>query len=96
MEASHRAEQGGICGGRGRPLDVALEILCVPDCPNLAPMLQRLQRVTDCPVTIREITTLAEAVANGMAGSPTLLVDGMDPFANGGGQEYGVVPHLPG
>ncbi|MGC4940014.1 alkylmercury lyase family protein [Kribbella sp. DT2] len=63
-----------------------LEILHVPDCPNLAPMLQRLAEVTDLPVTTRLIETDADAARYGMAGSPTLLIDGTDPFAadNGG------------
>jgi hypothetical protein len=60
-----------------------LEVLHVPDCPNLAPMLQRLSQVTDLPVTTREIRSDVEAAAAGMAGSPTLLIDGADPFATG-------------
>jgi hypothetical protein len=59
---------------------VNLTVLHVADCPNLAPMLQRLRQVTDLPVTIREITTDAGASADGMAGSPTLLINGIDPF----------------
>jgi hypothetical protein len=58
-----------------------LEVLHVPGCPNLAPLLERLRLVTDLPLTTREITTEAEAAGFGMAGSPTLLVDGRDPFA---------------
>ncbi|MGW6282713.1 hypothetical protein [Kribbella sp. NPDC055071] len=59
-----------------------LEVLHVPGCPNLAPLLDRLAKVTDLPVTTHEITTDAEALASGMTGSPTLLVDGTDPFAS--------------
>ncbi|OLS99349.1 alkylmercury lyase [Pseudonocardia sp. CNS-004] len=58
-----------------------LEVLHVPDCPNLPPLLERLQQITDLPVAAREIRTTAEAEAAGMAGSPTLLVDGRDPFS---------------
>ncbi len=58
-----------------------LEILHVPDCPNLAPLLDRLAQVTALPVTTRVIESDADAVRFGMAGSPTLLVDGVDPFA---------------
>jgi Alkylmercury lyase len=58
-----------------------LVVLHVPDCPNLPPMLARLAEVTTVPVRTREITTDAEAVAAGMRGSPTLLVNGRDPFA---------------
>lgn len=64
-----------------------LEVLHVPDCPNLPPLLQRLQQVTDLPVAAREIRTTAEAVAAGMAGSPTLLVNGRDPFGSADGSE---------
>ena len=38
-----------------------LEVLHVPDCPNLAPLLARLRAVTDLPVTTREITNAADA-----------------------------------
>jgi hypothetical protein len=56
----------------------------VPDCPNLSPLLECLAQVTDLPVATRAIETDAEAVRFGMAGSPTLLVDGIDPFAAAG------------
>ncbi|GAA1580615.1 hypothetical protein GCM10009789_38100 [Kribbella sancticallisti] len=58
-----------------------LQVLHVPDCPNLAPMLERLHTATDLPVTTREISTDTEAAAAGMAGSPTLLINGVDPFS---------------
>lgn len=47
-----------------------LEVLHVAECPNLAPPMQRLREVTDLPITVREISTNAEAAASGMAGSP--------------------------
>lgn len=59
-----------------------LEVLHVPDCPNLAPMLDRLAQATAMPVATREIDNDADAAQFGMAGSPTLLVDGVDPFAS--------------
>ncbi|NIK54655.1 hypothetical protein [Kribbella shirazensis] len=59
-----------------------LEVLHVPECPNVAPMLDRLALVTDVPVTTRMIDTDADAVRFGMVGSPTLLVDGVDPFVS--------------
>lgn len=59
-----------------------LEVLHVTDCPNLQPMLDRLATATDLAVDTREVTTDAEAVALGMNGSPTLLIDGIDPFAS--------------
>lgn len=58
-----------------------LEVLHVSDCPNLPLLLERLARVTDLPVITRVIASDDEAARFGMAGSPTLLVDGVDPFA---------------
>jgi hypothetical protein len=59
---------------------VNLEVLHVAQCPNLTAMLQRLGQATDLPVTTREISTATDAAAFGMAGSPTLLINGADPF----------------
>jgi hypothetical protein len=70
------------CERRGVNRDLpAIEVLHVPECVNLGPMLERLREATALPVTTREVRTEAEAAAWGMAGSPTLLVDGLDPFA---------------
>lgn len=60
-----------------------LEVLHLPDCPNLPPMLERLAEITDVPVTTRVIESDAAAAVFGMAGSPTLLVNGSDPFGTG-------------
>lgn len=73
---------------------VTIEVLHVPDCPNLAPMLQRLREVTDLPATLREVRTEDQAAALGMAGSPTLLVNGVDPFAQGESCECGIACRL--
>ena len=59
-----------------------LEVLHVTDCPNLRPLLDRLAEATDLPVATREVTTDSEASTLGMNGSPTLLVNGIDPFAS--------------
>ncbi|HEY0690984.1 MAG TPA: hypothetical protein VGD71_18340 [Kribbella sp.] len=61
-----------------------LEVLHVPDCPNLPPLLERLGQVTDLPVTTRVIESDTDAARFGMAGSPTLLIDEVDPFAAAG------------
>lgn len=62
-----------------------LRILSVPDCPNVAPLQQRLAEVLagreDVTVTSEVIDTPDQAARVGMTGSPTLLVDGIDPFA---------------
>lgn len=60
-----------------------LEVLHVPDCPNLLPLLERLAQVTDLPINTRMIESPADAERFGMAGSPSLLIDGQNPFAMG-------------
>jgi hypothetical protein len=67
-----------------------LEVLHVPDCPNLPPLLERIAEVTDLPVATRVIDTDADAARFGMAGSPTLLIDGVNPFTTAGDCECGV------
>jgi hypothetical protein len=74
--------------------EVTIEVLHVPDCPNLAPMLQRLGEVTEIPATTREMSTEVEAAALGMSGSPTLLINGVDPFAQGESCECGIACRL--
>ena len=59
-----------------------LEVLHVPDCANLQTLLDRLAEATDVPVATHEVASDDEAIALGMAGSPTLLVDGIDPFTD--------------
>ncbi|WP_063045212.1 alkylmercury lyase family protein, partial [Nocardia pseudovaccinii] len=63
-----------------------LEILQVPDCPNAAVLEERIRQaltgeLVDIEVIHRVLDTTADAAAAGMTGSPTLLVDGSDPFA---------------
>jgi hypothetical protein len=58
----------------------------VPDCPNTSLLITRLgqsgRNTADVEVTV--IRDEAEAACGGMTGSPTLLVDGVDPFAVAG------------
>jgi hypothetical protein len=65
-----------------------LTVLAVPGCPNASVLERRLgAALADRPgVTIsrREITSQAEAARWQMPGSPTLLVNGKDPFADPG------------
>ena len=62
-----------------------LEVLHVPDCPNVGVLTDRLDTLTvdrtDVVVQHWTIYDQAEAAERGMTGSPTLLVDGVDPFA---------------
>lgn len=67
-----------------------IAVLHVPDCPHLDAFVSRLRSVTSSPIAVQVVTTEAEAVDLGMAGSPTLLVDGQDPFRTSQAPEYGL------
>ncbi|AWI33166.1 alkylmercury lyase [Streptomyces tirandamycinicus] len=62
-----------------------VEMLIVPDCPNGPVLKERLELVlagrTDVELAEHVVEGQAEAERRGMHGSPTLLVDGRDPFA---------------
>lgn len=59
-------------------------LLYVDDCPNwrtLDARLQALAEEMDLTILRREVTSGDEAARLGFPGSPTVLVDGTDPFA---------------
>ena len=62
-----------------------LTLLTVPACPSAALFEERLAAALaghpDVVVQRREIADEREAAEAGMRGSPTLLIDGVDPFA---------------
>ena len=62
-----------------------LTVLTVPDCPNAAAFEERLAAALadypDAVVRRRQVADEREAAETGMAGSPTLLINGADPFA---------------
>jgi hypothetical protein len=62
-----------------------LEVLAVEACPHVAEFEERLAAALagteEAVVRRRVIAGEAEAAAAGMHGSPTLLVNGIDPFA---------------
>ena len=62
-----------------------LALLTVPACPNAAVLEERLAAALagypDAVIRRRQIADEQEAVQAGMHGSPTLLIDGTDPFA---------------
>ncbi|MFE7358241.1 alkylmercury lyase family protein [Streptomyces sp. NPDC057543] len=62
-----------------------VEMLTVPDCPNGPVLRERLTLAlagrTDVELTEHLVDDQAEAERRGMHGSPTMLVDGRDPFA---------------
>lgn len=65
-----------------------IELLYVADCPNRAIARARVQIALDraqlaAVVREREVRSGEEAVRLGMRGSPTILIDGNDPFGDG-------------
>ncbi|MEU4064175.1 organomercurial lyase [Streptomyces wedmorensis] len=61
-----------------------ITVLTVPDCPNAPLALERITAALDgreADVELVEVRDEAEASRWGMTGSPTVLVDGADPFA---------------
>ncbi|MEV6026406.1 thioredoxin family protein [Streptomyces sp. NPDC052036] len=61
-----------------------ITVLTVPDCPNAPVIEERLTRALDgraADVQRVEVADREQAVRLGMAGSPTVLIDGVDPFA---------------
>ncbi|HEY4460001.1 MAG TPA: hypothetical protein VGN81_37160 [Pseudonocardiaceae bacterium] len=66
-----------------------MEILHIPGCPHVELLRQRLtqalaEQAEKVEPIDRVITDLASARTWRMTGSPTLLVDGVDPFAEPG------------
>jgi hypothetical protein len=67
-----------------------LTLLTVPDCPSAAVFEERLSAALaghpGAVVRRREVADDQQAAVAGMHGSPTLLIDGRDPFAEPGAQ----------
>jgi hypothetical protein len=65
-----------------------LTVLAVPGCPNAPVLGDRLAAVVNgregISVSDQVISDESEAARSGMHGSPTLLIDGVDPFAEPG------------
>ncbi|MCX5613578.1 MULTISPECIES: hypothetical protein [unclassified Streptomyces] len=64
-----------------------ITVLTVPDCPNAPVARERIAAALDgraAKVELVEVRTEAEAARWGMTGSPTVLLDGADPFALAG------------
>ncbi|BAU87664.1 hypothetical protein SLA_6798 [Streptomyces laurentii] len=70
---------------------VRVEVLVVPDCPHQEPAEERVREaLADAGLggqafTTRVIADEAEAERTGFLGSPSIHVDGRDPFAPPGG-----------
>lgn len=74
-------------------------LLTVPDCPNTPPARERINQALDgrtAEVELIEISDAAQAARLGMTGSPTVLIDGTDPFAVPGCCHLRLLPPLPG
>jgi hypothetical protein len=71
-----------------RSFGMRVMVLAVPDCPNAMLLNERLARVldgrSDVLVSHQVIEEEQEAARLGMHGSPTILADGTDPFADPG------------
>ena len=68
---------------------VEIEVLSVPDCPNRATAMARLRQALEVigepsAITEQVIDDPDQAREAGMHGSPTILLDGHDPFASPG------------
>jgi len=65
-----------------------LTVLAVPDCPNVPVLDDRLAAVlggrAGVSVSHELISNERDAASWGMHGSPTLLIDGVDPFGQPG------------
>lgn len=63
-------------------------LLHTPDCPNwraVAALLDELQGDLHLDVDHQEIDSLEAAARHGFVGSPTVLIDGVDPFRSDAG-----------
>ncbi|GAA3195648.1 MULTISPECIES: hypothetical protein [Streptomyces] len=78
-----------------RDATIEIDVLVVPDCPNRQLAEERLRQALDetglraARLTTRTVTDGTTAARTGFTGSPTILINGRDPFA-----EPGAVPSL--
>ncbi|MER6076038.1 hypothetical protein ABT187_46330 [Streptomyces sp. NPDC001817] len=72
------------------PGDMEIEVLVVPDCPHQQLAEERLRQALDdagldaTGFTTRVVADQADAEQSAFTGSPTILIDGRDPFAEPG------------
>ena len=83
-----RVEGDRSPGGSGwKDARMRITVLTVPDCPNAPVVRQRIAEALDgraAEVRLVEVAAPEDAVRWGMTGSPTVLVDGADLFAEPG------------
>ncbi|MGD9702883.1 MAG: hypothetical protein AB7V74_10830 [Acidimicrobiia bacterium] len=90
--AVHGPGSTGMTSTTSRPAEIT--VLHVRDCPSVAPLLDRLSVAADLAgvsitTTLRLVRSEAEANEIAFAGSPTLLIDGCDPFPSEGVTSFG-------
>ena len=65
-----------------------ITVLHVEDCPSLAPLMEQLAELLvgrdDLTLKTRLVTSDSDAEQLGFHGSPTILIDGLDPFPSPG------------
>ncbi|UYQ60413.1 thioredoxin family protein [Streptomyces peucetius] len=64
-----------------------IAVLAVPDCPNALLLRERFAAALEGRAVTAEwveVHDTEEVIRQGMTGSPTLLLDGIDPFAQEG------------
>lgn len=65
-----------------------VELMVVSDCPNEAPTYERLRQALDeagqieTPISVQTITDDTVSSVPAFGGSPTVVIDGADPFAD--------------
>ena len=88
---AHAVRRGGGAA-HGDDDRVMVELLVVADCPNQGSAAGLVRGVLDglgmdeMPVPVRVVHSRVEAEQCGFSGSPTILIDGIDPFAEPGAQ----------
>jgi hypothetical protein len=85
------ADTRSSCGTSGCKMsDMDVEVLVVPDCPNESVAISVLRLAFDRvglaaqPIRISVIASQQQAEERGFVGSPTFLLDGVDPFGVAG------------
>ena len=72
-----------VTGNRQRvTCSFVIEILHIAECPTWEATRDLVERVTGEPVAARLVSSPEEAEALGFTGSPTVLVDGVDPWGD--------------
>lgn len=61
---------------------VNVELRYFAGCPNWETTCRLIESITGRPPVLRRVDTAAEAEAMGFSGSPTVIVEGVDPWAD--------------